>query len=62
MVMAPHKTLLPVTPPMCGAVIHLTCTLLFIFTAWFVLLGMTEELISVMFAAGIIRPDPLLPR
>lgn len=62
MVMAPHKTLLSAAPPACGAVIQLNATLVFIFTASFVLFGMTEELIGVMCTAGIIHPDPSLPR
>lgn len=50
-----------VSPPMCGAVIHLSWTLIFISKALFILCGMIEELISIVFAARIIHSGLLLP-
>lgn len=59
MVMGLRNALLSMTPRTCRAAIHVNYTVIFIFSVYYVLFGMIEYLISIMFAAWIIHPNPL---
>lgn len=59
MVMGLRNALLSMTPRTCRAAIHVNYTVIFIFSVYYVLFGMIEYLISIMFAAWILHPNPL---
>lgn len=59
MVMGLRNALPSMTPRTCRAAIHVNYTAIFIFSVYYALFGMIEYLISIMFAALIIHPNPL---